>query len=57
VDLQFKITHGSVQKVLVEEAKLYDASKGILGASRHNAIRYGISQLFVPEQGMKLGIS
>lgn len=44
VDLQFKITHGSsVQKVLVEEAKLYDASKVILGASKHNAIRSSLS--------------
>lgn len=40
VDLQFKITHGSsVQNVLVEEAKLYDASKVILGACKRNAIR------------------
>lgn len=44
VDLQFKITHGSsVQNVLVEEAKLYDASKVILGASKHNAIRSSLS--------------
>lgn len=58
MDLQFKIANGfSVQQVLVDEAKLCDASKVILGASRHNAIRYGIPQLFVPEQGIKLGIS
>lgn len=44
VDLQFKITHGSsVQKVLLEEAKLYDASKVILGSSKHNAIRSSLS--------------
>ena len=44
VDLQFKITHGSyVEKVLLEEAKLYDASKVILGSSKHNAIRSSLS--------------
>lgn len=44
VDLQFKITHGSsVQNVLVEEAKLYDASKVILGACKRNAIRSSLS--------------
>lgn len=44
VDLHFKITHGSsVRKVLFEEAKLYEATKVILGASRHRALGSPIS--------------
>ena len=55
VDLQFKITHGSsVQKVLLEEAKLYDASKVILGSSKHNAIRYDLPKLLC--QNKELGL-
>ncbi|KAH9308314.1 hypothetical protein KI387_036225, partial [Taxus chinensis] len=44
VGLQFKITHGSsVRKVLVEEAKLHEATKVILGASKHKALGSPIS--------------
>eukprot|EP01018_Ginkgo_biloba_P019472 Gb_00853 [translate_table: standard] len=39
VDLQVKVSHSaSVKKVLVEEAKLYNATKVIVGSSRHNAL-------------------
>lgn len=44
VHLQFKITHGSsVRKVLVEEAKLYEATKVVVGASKHKALGFSIS--------------
>ncbi|GLJ11954.1 hypothetical protein SUGI_0180910 [Cryptomeria japonica] len=43
VGLKVKISHGPVRKVLLEETKYYNASKLILGTSKHNALVSPIS--------------